>query len=222
MVKSAWVRRVVWGLLSRMKVASYLYKYRNSYRLEEWKEKSYQFIHVPKCAGTSIVKSLNVDDPGHYSYQDLISRGVIDAETPVFAVVRNPVDRVLSTFSYAKRAQEKNGPNPLGWIAKYSTADDFVLNGLKEKDVCNNYFLNSSYSYVKGCSKSNLIIIDFYELENDFGSAMGAMGLSFSSLTKENASSGKKNIMSDRAKAKIRRLYADDYELMADHLKVPW
>ena len=53
-----------------------------------------KFVHVPKTGGTSIIHALKLDNKGHYT---------LDKYTPnTFTVVRNPFDRLVSSFCYAK------------------------------------------------------------------------------------------------------------------------
>lgn len=222
MLKNAYSKKLLWFLVSKTKLVTLIYKYRNSYRLRDWVSKEFHFIHIPKCAGTSIVKSLGVIDPGHYTYSDLVKMKVIRGDEPVILVIRNPVDRIISTYNYAKKAEKKNGPNPLSWIAKYPTLSDFVLKGLNERNVRNNYFLMPSYSYIKGCNKKNINLIVFDNLHSDFEEIANNLDLQFKPLTKENASERKKEPISHEVIVKIRELYSCDYEYFAEYTRGSW
>jgi hypothetical protein len=170
------IKEVLWKSISRTRYASDLYYFRNKYRLKSWAKNKYQFIHVPKCAGTSIAKSLELPDPGHFTYKQMKNYGVTSEEFLNFAVVRNPLDRIVSTFKYAKEAQSKNGENPLSWIARYNDVDDFILNGLNERDVRNNYFLMPSQKYIEGCPDDSLFLIAFEDVEGGFNEVLGMIG----------------------------------------------
>jgi hypothetical protein len=65
------------------------------------------FIHIPKCAGTSIVNSLNMDTSGHYSAGKVVAQQPIhpkihDPEYISFTLVRNPWDRLVSCYELAR------------------------------------------------------------------------------------------------------------------------
>jgi hypothetical protein len=67
------------------------------------------FIHVPKNAGTSVLDALqlNVGLPGHRTWREYDGRCVTPDGTPYFsfAVVRHPLDRLVSSYDYARMAQ---------------------------------------------------------------------------------------------------------------------
>ena len=58
------------------------------------------YIHIPKCAGTTIIEALNLRPPGHYKWSTHPHFGVPGYTS--FAVVRNPWDRVVSCYEYAR------------------------------------------------------------------------------------------------------------------------
>ncbi len=61
------------------------------------------FIHIPKNAGTSITNTLNMLDAGHHTPEYYIKNYPNEWKNyKKFAVVRNPWDRVVSNYEYAK------------------------------------------------------------------------------------------------------------------------
>jgi hypothetical protein len=64
------------------------------------------FLHVPKAAGTSIKRVLDMPGGGHPSWQYLAKHFPERwASYRKFTVVRNPWDRVVSAFAYAQMPQ---------------------------------------------------------------------------------------------------------------------
>lgn len=97
------------------------------------------FVHIPKCAGTSIIEAMVNIDPstkhGHNSwnfYKNLNS-------TYSFSIVRNPWDRVVSCYNYAKMDSSYwHGTNKI-----YGEHPDYKLaNSLSFKDLIKLFYKN--------------------------------------------------------------------------------
>lgn len=87
------------------------------------------FIHVPKNAGTSIEKQLDMTDTGHKSWDYYAARYPSEwVKYRSFAVIRNPFDRLLSNYEYAKL--EKSYWHSVDGNAVYGKHPDY--------DVCHN------------------------------------------------------------------------------------
>lgn len=57
------------------------------------------FIHIPKNAGTSLINELNLSPHGHY---DWVSHPKFNGSYHKFTIVRNPWDRLVSSYEFAK------------------------------------------------------------------------------------------------------------------------
>lgn len=67
-------------------------------------ERNFIFVHVPKNAGTTIYKNLGLPFSGHRTvsqYQQILGNELYDKMFS-FAFVRNPFDRFLSLYNYAR------------------------------------------------------------------------------------------------------------------------
>jgi len=89
------------------------------------------FIHIPKCAGTSVYKSLNLDflGSGHApasKHSEFLDQGYFS-----FSFVRNPWDRIASCYRYFKSMNPKDrwykGNQKLADLAKQISFDEFVI-----------------------------------------------------------------------------------------------
>lgn len=63
------------------------------------------FIHIPKCAGTSIIEAMKEIDEnvmhGHNKWSYYQSERIRSSDPESFAIIRNPWDRIFSCYSYA-------------------------------------------------------------------------------------------------------------------------
>jgi hypothetical protein len=88
------------------------------------------FIHIPKNAGTAITTSLEMNDVGHHKWEYYKNKYPEKWATYTkIAVLRNPWDRVVSNYEYA-RMEESHWHSTTG-KARYSKHPDLDL--LKDK-----------------------------------------------------------------------------------------
>lgn len=72
-------------------------------RYSYWKKNGCIYIHIPKAAGTSLNKAIYGRTLGHYTASEIQSHfPKLFGKSFVFSFVRNPWDRVLSAYSFAK------------------------------------------------------------------------------------------------------------------------
>ena len=151
------------------------------------KENKIIFIHIPKCAGTSIAKSLNIYSENNFPanmdilygiqdnivlqslcleyYNDYIEKSKIK-ECKIITVVRNPYDRILSDFMWHNR-----GFNNILDFCK------FIKKTLLEKskyelmaydpNLYTNHIL-PQFEYINNTEYNDIIIMRFENLKNDF------------------------------------------------------
>lgn len=87
------------------------------------------FIHIPKNGGTSITQYLEMENTGHYHYSYYTQWPKIWEEYRKITVVRNPWDRFVSCYEYAK--MEKSYYHAVEGESIYGKHPDYEL--LKNK-----------------------------------------------------------------------------------------
>lgn len=122
------------------------------------------FIHIPKTAGVSLLKSIygDVTLSGHRSFY--FNSIVLDTKNYKyfsFAFVRNPFDRLYSTYMFLKRGgmnchDKRAFANRL---SKFEDFEDFVLNGLDKKLIFEITHLIPQHDYI--CDLKGNILVDF-------------------------------------------------------------
>jgi len=89
------------------------------------KEHSLVFIHIPKNAGTSIIDQLGMHPHGHYSWRN---HPHFNEAKHSFCIVRNPLDRLVSCYEYARMRESKwhsfEGRTPFGPHPDYHLLHD--------------------------------------------------------------------------------------------------
>lgn len=132
------------------------------------------FIHIPKTAGVSLLRSIygDVTLTGHrtYHFNSLVLHSKkIDYFS--FSFVRNPYDRLYSTYMFLSNGG-MNRHDMLVFdnhLSKYKDFEDFVLNGLNQKLINQITHLIPQYQYI--CDSEGSVLVDFVgtfeNLEND-------------------------------------------------------
>lgn len=165
---------------------------RHVYIYENSMKKTLTFLRIPKNASTSIYtffgfantirneyldannsKYLNVFEPSHCTLQEakeLLGKDV--AELPVLAVTRNPYDRMVSMFFFAKK-------HNLGELYDISldTFDGFVEGFYRLSKDTDFFHAKTQCEYIKGCE--NITVCSFESLEDDIAKFIDDNNLPF-------------------------------------------
>ena len=105
-----------------------------------WRKYSTIFIHIPKAAGVSVNKAIYGKTLGHY-YASELKRfiPVTFQHSFKFAVVRHPVDRLFSAYSFAKiggtKEMRMHNENYYRSHKDFKSFESFVLNWLAVQNL---------------------------------------------------------------------------------------
>ena len=122
------------------------------------------FIHIPKTAGVSLLKAIYGDVPltAHRSfYFNRIALNIKNEEYFSFAFVRNPFDRLYSSYMFLKKGG-MNHHDSLAFethLSKFKDFEDFVLNGLDMNLIFKITHLIPQYKYL--CDSSGVVLVNF-------------------------------------------------------------
>lgn len=138
------------------------------------KRKKCIFIHIPKCAGTSVRKALGASG----SNRDHLEAKIYLKANPSrfkqyykFAFTRNPWDRLVSVYEYWKSGG--NQTTDLYYkdlIGEFNGFDDFVLRYLDHDRIHENLLLKPQYLFIYDHRAQLMVdyIGRFETLSNDF------------------------------------------------------
>lgn len=129
-----------------------------------WAKANCVFIHVPKAAGTSVNHALYGRTLGHYSALEIEKTfpGLFDRAF-TFTLVRNPWDRALSAYQFARQGQTDSMgvQNPGQYqIPVFDTFERFVNEWLPAQDLLKTDFIFQPQSHY-ACDANGEIMVDF-------------------------------------------------------------
>ncbi|WP_455924722.1 sulfotransferase family 2 domain-containing protein [Pseudomonas putida] len=181
------------------------------------------FIHVPKCAGSSVSTAL-FDGwfPGHiplYWYEQQFPRQF--ASSYKFAFVRDPLERAYSAFAYLKgRPGNSRDGQAHAMVSRYSDFNTFVSHWLHADNLHKQiHFAPQTDFLVDSLGHLSMDFIGRQEhIQRDFGQLCERFGVA-SELPQINRSRHRveapaREFCSLRTRRLVRRAYQRDYELL--------
>jgi len=186
------------------------------------------FIHIPRAAGTSIKEALELPGRGHlpWQYYYLVYPEQWDSYSK-FTVVRNPWDRVVSAYNYAKMGKSYLDDN----INPLAPHPDYELLSQKTFAECCEILKNRrillkheawhpQYIWVvKTENGNNSLVVDFVlrheRLDNDFRVLCEKLQINNINLPRVNPSKHEnyRACYTEETKKIIEELYSTDIRL---------
>lgn len=180
------------------------------------------FIHVPKCAGSSVAKALFGNNPaGHlplYWYEKQFQERY--RHYFKFGFVRDPLHRALSAYNYLLKSQPGRDQAAFELVSKYASFDAFVDHWLCAENITRQIHFAPQYYFLQNAMGS--IDVDFIgrheNLEADFRALCTHLHLK-ADLQHINRSAepgpSVRTACSVASRRKVREVYARDYELFS-------
>ncbi len=189
-----------------------------TYFRESKLQKPILFIHIPKTGGQTIQKVVLDERPGHYEWYHYEAESKLLFNNAFkFAVVRHPIDRLVSAYNYLK-----NGGNGLHdylakhEINKYHDINDFIQRGLSKWTWRNwiHFVPQSNFIFDNNNNQKVDFIAHQEQLQSDFSQILRILGeVSEQQLPYENMSRPPKKAvhLTKRSDAIVRALYERDF-----------
>lgn len=177
------------------------------------------FIHVPKCAGSSIKKALFPERTHGHMPLWFYERHFPDffRKAYKFCIVRQPLDRAYSAYRYlhSRSSIERDLPAH-ELVTRYDSFDRFVQNWLCEENVTKQVHFAPQWHFL--CDSLGEIQMDFIgrqeNMAEDFGKICAHLGVD-AKVEVINMSTVRSaaQTFNSRTIDRIKRVYERDYEL---------
>lgn len=184
-------------------------------------QRSCLFIHVPKCAGSSVCRALfDGWHPGHlplYWYEQQFPRQC--AQSFKFAFVRNPLERVYSAYAFLRGNElPRRDRAAQEMLNRYRDFDDFIARWLDADNVRRQvHFAPQTDFLIDSLGHMAMDFIGYQEnIEQDFKALCLHFGIDIA-LPRINPSQKRqqapaREFSSARTRRLVRRVYQRDYE----------
>lgn len=182
------------------------------------------FVHIPKCAGISVVKSLFGDfDCGHTNlrrYQIMFGPEEFHRYFK-FTIVRNPFDRLVSAFFFMKKGGINAGDK--SWadrkFARYDNFESFVKGWVNRRNVMRALHFRPQSEFIRAANgRPGLDFIGYLEnIQADFTHIADKLKVKTSLIeTNRNAAREKdyRQYYTDETRAIVAEVFAEDLKLL--------
>lgn len=194
--------------------------------VKSYRDTGIAFVHIPKCAGTSISASLYGRSLGHHTAQTLMAAaGEEWGDFYSFAVVREPVSRAYSAWQYAV-----TGGTEKGFVKdreeyrsdSFATFETFATRWLPEQDLSRiDPIFQTQVSYVNGadgtCLVNRIVALGNLSAEwPDIASRGKPLSIELRERNVNRAKAAEETQITDTARNAICEVYAEDLALFRD------
>jgi hypothetical protein len=179
------------------------------------------FVHIPKCAGTSVRQSLFGRGGGHRPLETF--RTMVPPELFKqcfkFTFVRNPWDRLVSAFFFMKKCDvERNQRFARRHLSAFNDFDSFVRQWVTRKNVWSFTHFIPQHHFICIDQRLGVDFVGFYEnLPEDFATVAEKIGRP-TKLRDENRLGGRakdyRQYYNDETRDIVAKAYAEDIALL--------
>ncbi|WP_157933866.1 hypothetical protein [Alloalcanivorax mobilis] len=141
--------------------------FKTRHAVQEWLADEYVFIHIPKSGGTSLALAHDRHESGHYCYQKILSMRNGRVGSGAYFIMRDPVERIISSYKYLNILNDKFGSSPVPAANKSKNIDDFLEKYIFKIDVNDHYFFRSASCFIRGAPRCSTWMINFENLSNN-------------------------------------------------------
>ncbi|ELR97924.1 sulfotransferase family 2 domain-containing protein [Gloeocapsa sp. PCC 73106] len=194
----------------------------NPYRVYNHKYKCI-FVHIPKTAGTSLGKTIFEDRDPSVSHSDAFYYQVFDTklfkEYFKFTFVRNPWDRLVSSYNYFKKRDIQDEHKKI--VESFDNFDGFV-SALEDIQLAKKIFKLSHFrpQYQFVCDLRHNLLVDyigyFETLEQDFEQIVIKLNrpeLKLPHLNSSKEGLDYRDFYTEKTQKILAALYSEDIEL---------
>jgi hypothetical protein len=175
------------------------------------------FIHIPKTGGKSVLKAMGINRTNHATYMDykrLIGEDQLK-DYFIFSLVRNPEERIISTWKYLLAGGNKSKEDSdlqKALTTPHKNINDFIVKSLNTPPFKNNIFFKSQSYFLQdetGLIPSEITAIHLENISQERTFLLEKTGID--NIPHINKSPRGNILLTDRSKEIIHKLYFKDF-----------
>ena len=176
------------------------------------------FIHVPRTGGNSILKALEGKEVIVVHHVCRVDLRLLDGHY-VFAFVRDPIERVLSTYAYLNSGglTLEDAKDACRYLWSFPSFGEFVLNGLSRAAAEQRHFRPQRYWLTDDQGRVIANFIGRTEaLQTGFDFVCEQVGWEKAPLEVLNRSNREGLEVGDDLRKIIQEIYAEDFQMIEE------